>query len=251
MSNHPKKFLDPSKIINKSYFEQNSSDFTCLECKGIITDPIVLSCGHNFCSKCFEDSQNCLFCYNPSIKDEKKSKELLEKLQLLKFSFNNTEYPYEEYVNIIINDLEAPPLFNPDNNENNLKNNAKICIHCGKEYDTMRNVNLYEEKNKKLSEKLKNIYEIKRKLQADIYKASHGTEMPEDTLIDKCKHFFGNYKPIFDCCHRAYGCYMCHDENECHEYQISKKVICLLCACIYEGSQCPKCKIKQCYQKKK
>ena len=32
----------------------------------------------------------------------------------------------------------------------------------------------------------------------DIYENKYGKKMPDTTLIDKCKHFSGNYKPIFE-----------------------------------------------------
>ena len=35
-----------------------------------------------------------------------------------------------------------------------------------------------------------------------------------NTLFDKCPHFFGNYFPKFACCNKFYACYLCHNEYE-------------------------------------
>ncbi len=151
-------------------------------------------------------------------------------------------------------DIAAGPAVGLSSSEKKVESKAVIeekCPYCNQmsSRDKM-GLNIYEKKTEELMKELRGIYQYKRKLQGDLYKSKFNKDMPEETLIDKCKHFSGNYKPIFDCCHTAYGCYLCHDENECHDYQISKKVICLLCAYIYEGNECPNCKVKQCYQKK-
>ena len=69
-------------------------------------------------------------------------------------------------------------------------------------------------------------------------------------LTDKCKHFMGNYIPIFDCCEKSYPCYLCHKEAVNHEIQISNKVICLICKEIYTGNQCTCCGAFQLYKRK-
>ena len=177
------------------------------------------------------------------------SEEISKILEKLNFSEKNKIFKYQEYVNFLNQEHK-----NVNLNAGPLLDNKKTykCKVCGTEYDDIikKQINKYEERNRQLTEELRKIYEYKRKLQGDIYRNKYDTEMPQSTLIDKCKHFSGNYKPIFDCCNTAYGCYLCHDENECHQYQISKKVVCLLCACVYEGNECPNCKVKQCYQKK-
>lgn len=71
-----------------------------------------------------------------------------------------------------------------------------------------------------------------------------------NTLFDKCPHFFGNYIPKFACCNKFYGCYLCHNENEDHLYQFSNKVACLFCKTVYPGKSCPKCKANQLFQRK-
>ena len=72
-----------------------------------------------------------------------------------------------------------------------------------------------------------------------------------NTMFDKCPHFYGNYMPKFACCNKFYGCYLCHNENEDHIYQFSNKVSCLFCKNVYAGKTCTKCKAKQLFQRKK
>ena len=246
-------FLDPEKLIEKHNIN-NINNIICSICKGIIFSPIELFCTHIFCSYCLDNwtkdlNDKCPTCNMVIYKKPSISENILNTLNNLKFSSNNKTYTYNEYINFLNFGNNINLKGNPSLNNNNIKIK---CNTCGVEYNNIIQdiKNKYEEKNKKLTEELRKIYEYKRKLQGDIYKKKYNQEMPESTLIDKCKHFSGNYKPIFDCCNTAYGCYICHDENECHTYKISKKVVCLLCACIYEGNECPNCKVKQCYQKK-
>ena len=69
-------------------------------------------------------------------------------------------------------------------------------------------------------------------------------------LYDKCKHFKGNYLPIFSCCDKSYPCYLCHQEENNHTIILSNKVICMNCKEIYSGNQCPCCNEFQLYKKK-
>lgn len=69
-------------------------------------------------------------------------------------------------------------------------------------------------------------------------------------LFDKCPHFKGNYIPIFNCCGKSYPCYICHQEANTHNMDISNKVICLYCKEIYSGNQCESCGAYQLYKKK-
>ena len=71
-----------------------------------------------------------------------------------------------------------------------------------------------------------------------------------NTLFDKCPHFYGNYMPKFACCNKFYGCYLCHNENEDHPYQFSNKVACLFCKNVYAGKTCSKCKANQIFKRK-
>ena len=71
-----------------------------------------------------------------------------------------------------------------------------------------------------------------------------------NTLFDKCPHFYGNYMPKFACCNKFYGCYLCHNITETHVYQFSNKVACLFCKTVYAGKTCPKCKAIQKFQRK-
>ena len=71
-----------------------------------------------------------------------------------------------------------------------------------------------------------------------------------NTLFDKCPHFFGNYFPKFACCNKFYACYLCHNEYENHPYHFSNKVCCLFCKTVYAGKSCPKCKANQLFQRK-
>ena len=94
------------------------------------------------------------------------------------------------------------------------------------------------------NEPLKEIPKKKKTLEKKLVKV-------ETKLIDKCKHFYGNYKPIFACCGNAYACYLCHNENENHKYEFSNKVICLICNTIYTQNSCPKCNVPQVFKRKK
>ena len=254
-------FLDPDKLINKDNI--SAKKIICSLCKGIIYDPVELYCEHIFCSHCLNAwseklNNKCPLCNKLIYKKQSISEENKLIFSLLKFSDNNKVYTYQEYINYLTlgkdsnSDAGSLLLNNPNDINNDQKQKVYKCNSCGREYDNIiqQVKNQYVERNKKLTEELRKIYEYKRKLQSDIYENKFGKKMPDTTLIDKCKHFSGNYKPIFECCNNAYGCYICHDESECHEYQISKKVICLLCACIYEGNECPNCKVKQCYERK-
>lgn len=71
-----------------------------------------------------------------------------------------------------------------------------------------------------------------------------------NTLFDKCPHFFGNYMPKFACCNKFYGCYLCHNENENHIYKFSNKVACLFCKTVYAGKTCTKCRANQIFKRK-
>ena len=250
-------FLDPDKILDKSNILKENQKIICKLCKGIIFSPVELFCEHLFCSSCLNNwseqlNDKCPICNKVIYKKPNISENIQNILTNLKFSEKEKIYSFHDYIKYLTfgqnDDQNAGPLLN---NQNDNIQKFK-CNSCGQEYNNIiKDIkDIYEEKNKKLSEELRKIYQYKRKLQGDIYKNKYDEEMPESTLIDKCKHFSGNYKPIFECCNTAYGCYLCHDENECHEYQKRKKVICLLCACIYEGNECPQCKVKQCYEKK-
>ena len=253
-------FIDPDKLLDQSIITNSNQKIICKICRGILYSPIELFCEHLFCSHCLNNwseqlNDKCPICNKVIYKKAQISDNIQNIINNLKFFLNNKIYTYNEYIQFLTfgqnSDLGAGPILN--NQTNNMNNNINYkCNTCGKVSNiVIKDIkNIYEERNKKLTEELRKIYEYKRKLQGDLYKNKYNQDMPESTLIDKCKHFSGNYKPIFDCCNTAYGCYLCHDENECHEYQISKKVVCLLCACIYEGNECPNCKVKQCYEKK-
>ena len=254
-----KIFLDQNKLMEQNNI--STKKVICYICKGIIFEPVELYCEHIFCSHCLNDwseklNNRCPLCNKVIYKKASISNENKLLLLNLKFFDNGKEYTYNEYIKFLQFGTEANFEAGPLNNPNDINNSQNKIVHkcnvCGKEYDSIiqQVKNRYAERNKQLTEELRKIYEYKRKLQSDIYENKFGKKMPDNTLIDKCKHFSGNYKPIFECCNNAYGCYICHDESECHEYQISKKVICLLCACIYEGNECPNCKVKQCYERK-
>lgn len=262
--NKNKIFLDPDKLSDKN--SSSNKKLICYICKGIIVDPIELFCEHIFCNTCLKEWSNnsnnkCPSCNKLIYKKPSVTEENEKLISNLKFIDNGKLFSYAEYINHItsgsnINFEAGPVLVNNQNiNEHNINNKNNMiykCKSCGRDYNNIiqERRNIYEERNKQLTEELKKIYEYKRKLQSDIYENKYKKKMPDTTLIDKCKHFSGNYKPIFECCNNAYGCYICHDESECHQYQISKKVICLLCACIYEGNECTNCKVKQCYERK-
>ena len=248
-------FLDPEKLISDDKIL--NKNIICSLCKGIIIEPVELFCEHIFCSQCLKEwteslkdkcpSCNKVIYKKPSISEE--NKKIFEKL---KFVENRKVYSYSDYINHLNSKVNKNFDAGPSLNDIKKQKNIYKCKACGKEYNNIieKVKNKYEERNKELTAELRKIYEYKRKLQSDIYLNKNGRAMPDTELIDKCKHFSGNYKPIFECCNNAYGCYICHDENECHEYEISKKVICLLCACIYEGNECPNCKVKQVYERK-
>ena len=71
-----------------------------------------------------------------------------------------------------------------------------------------------------------------------------------NTLFDKCPHFYGNYMPKFACCNKFYGCYLCHNESENHLYRFSNKVACLFCKTVYAGKTCTKCRANQMFKRK-
>ena len=251
-------YINPEGVIDKSKLKENEQKIICKLCHGIVYEPVELFCEHIFCKSCLDNwEQNlknrCPTCNKFIYKKSKIAENIQIILDNLTFSEKNKEYLYHDYINFLkfgtVMDLNDEV----DLDDISKKTKKKfICKACGKENDNLINemTDKYEEINKNLKEELKKIYQYKRRLQGEIYEKKFGKNMPPSTLIEKCQHFSGNYKPIFDCCNTAYGCYICHDENECHTHQISKKVICLLCACIYEGIECTNCKVKQVYQKK-
>ena len=108
-----------------------------------------------------------------------------------------------------------------------------------------------KEKEKEISKNIINLPPLKEKKEKLKQKISIKNIIKiEPKFIDKCKHFYGNYKPIFACCKKAYPCYICHNENENHNYEFSNKVVCLMCNTIYTQNICPKCHVPQVFKKK-
>lgn len=241
-------FLDSETIINKDFYENVKEMLSCCICAGILINPKQCStCENCFCSECIENwikkSHTCPFkCSYPKIKEGGRMiKNLLEKLIFTcenKCGATNLSYN---------NKIEHMKI---------CKNIKIVCDTCGAEYNENKinkKRNLFDELSKQYSDlrvDLKSLLEEKAVLKEKLRKLKNKTINRNGVLIDKCEHFYGNYKPIFICCNQAFPCYLCHDEEQFHHYEFSNKVLCLICGNIYQGSTCNICNSKQVYKKK-
>jgi len=66
------------------------------------------------------------------------------------------------------------------------------------------------------------------------------------SILEECELASFKWVPIFSCCNKVYGCYLCHNENENHENKEVKEKYCVKCSTINEIDRniCKKCKIK-------
>ena len=64
-------------------------------------------------------------------------------------------------------------------------------------------------------------------------------------LYSICPHLLGNYKKIFSCCNKGYGCVKCHLDNETHQITYNGEEQCLICNIIFIGEKCPFCLVEK------
>ena len=245
-------YIDSESVINKDFFENVKEMLTCCICTGVLVDPMQCSsCENCFCRSCIENwikkAHTCPYkCSSPRIKEGGRMvKNLLEKLI---FKCENecgaVNLTYKKKIEHIKQCVKR----------------SLICENCGSEYNERKNrikIDLKKElqnKYEKMRKEMQILLEEKQRLKDKIKKIKNSTHNNSNSisnlLIDKCNHFYGNYKPIFICCNEAYPCYQCHDENQFHHYEFSNKVLCLICGNIYKGNTCNVCNTSQIYKKK-
>lgn len=268
-------YLPVTSVVSKNVLTSTSTYVICILCKGIICKP--LQCLQ--CSKCY-----CKLCLNTYIKHNNyntpcgcntsmipPSTFIIEMLS--KFSFtcpyncNDEQYDYCAIVNhiIICKKLKitcpscGKKVYSEKINDIKEINEIKIDISIlNDQLDITKNeIRLLKKELEQLTTKKgtiktnKNYYSTENKKSTyNIVDVSKSNEV-NPVLIDKCKHFMGNYKPIFACCGLAYPCYLCHNEKQKHKYEFINRVICLICNIEYTGKVCPKCGASQVYKKKK
>lgn len=111
-----------------------------------------------------------------------------------------------------------------ENKENKNTDNKKI--------KSVNRCKLIDNKHKK-DDNLKNSHEISENKEINDNKSA--------SLFDICPHYLGNYKNIFSCCKKLYGCEQCHYINEKHQIKYNGEDLCLFCNEIFIGDKCPLC----------
>lgn len=247
-------FISPDFIENIDFYSNIKDIVICPICNGIIFDPIQCEiCEKNFCKNCLSKFNNdskenpkCFSnCETPIFKENpKQTKNILDKLIFKCEKCNLNNINYENFIEHLKNCIEY------DNNNNNKLIKCEICEKLITNDNNIKNKNIYKKLSEDLYNEYNNLLKEKYNLIEEINKIQKNKIVNEGNMKDKCKHFIGNYKPIFKCCNTPYPCYICHDDNENHKFIFSDKVLCLICGRIYEGEICPKCNIKQEYIKK-
>lgn len=273
-----KNYMIPEDILNS---------LICSLCKGILYKPFQCNkCKKTFCRTCIETFQlnnnqklPCNCNSNNYTLLDKNIKQYLSKIYFIcPYNCSDEKLDYINIINHLFNCqnkkvncpkcnnlIERNKLKNPDEEISKSINISILKDELFQTKDEIRKLlselNLLKSLNKKntikkpkeekkeipkkiTNEPLKEIPKKKKTSEKKLVKV-------ETKLIDKCKHFYGNYKPIFACCGNAYACYLCHNENENHKYEFSNKVVCLICNTIYTQNSCPKCNVPQVFKRKK
>ena len=153
-----------------------------------------------------------------------------EKLQL---NFPN----YKKYLNSQANDIKNVLINKKRKHETNEYNGTNVNKNIGSKSKKIGSKN-----NKLNSNTNKNIGEISTK---KFEKSNNNMN-----LVDICQHWKGNFKSLFSCCDKEYGCVDCHFNNEQHHLVFSGEILCLLCNKKYKGDKCPFCLVEKIQKRK-
>lgn len=275
-------FLDSISIVNRNFFEGIKDMVLCSICTGVFVEPVKCSsCDNAFCKFCInqwgENSSYCPFmCENFEILEASRTlKNLLDKLvfKCQNYCSGIGEYSYSQicqHLSICGNLIVTCPSCNSNVKNSQLQELEEINILKKRITQLENKVETLENKNLELTEQLEILNKSSNNLKSENRKnlkhhslnsevllkslpfnLSEKSREQELGLIDKCQHFKGNYKPIFDCCNKAFACYLCHELQTNHTYEYSNKVVCLICSNIYMGEQCTNCGAKQLFKQKK
>jgi hypothetical protein len=120
-----------------------------------------------------------------------------------------------------------------ENSENkNKKNNSEQKTPNNKNKNSEKKSNKKSEKNYEKDE-----HSLKKK---EVVNNNNNNK-----LFSICPHLIGNYKKIFSCCNKGYGCVKCHLDNEAHQITYNGEEQCLICNIIFIGEKCPFCLVEK------
>ena len=268
-----KDFLDSEWISNTSFYESVKDIITCHICSGIMINPRECnSCKNSFCKRCIDDwkyhNDSCPYkCDEKEFKESSRPlKNLLEKLTFNCVACNKIDKD-TSYKAILIHIKSCDkikvncPTCTSSVLRSKLIENKQFLI-LKENYGVLsKNYQNLKEENEKLSKEISLLKDVKSLRRSSLntkkndlmglLHSSVDANANELGIIDKCEHFKGNYIPIFSCCERSYPCYICHNQNQNHEFVISNKVVCLICKNIYSGPKCEVCNTYQIYRGKK
>ena len=165
---------------------------------------------------------------------------MLEKeIQNQKSTINDIEYQKflesktkkENEINSSKNNLLNKKRKHESSESKNKKNNSEQKITNGKNKNSERKSIKKVEKNNDRDEQSTKKKEI--------------ANNNNNKTFSICPHLTGNYKKIFSCCNKGYGCVKCHLNNETHQIIYSQEEQCLICKIIFIGDKCPFCLVNK------
>lgn len=191
---------------------------------------------------------------NELAKEKESNTKLLQTIDRLNSEIGKLKF---ELLNLNIDKEKPIDKFESKENNNYSNNNVNNSNINNNIYNTSNSNNVnsnFHNRNNSLNSKsvqISNVNVVSKNSSKEVKKKDVVTiHNNEYDLFDKCPHFKGNYIPIFNCCEKSYPCYICHQEANIHNIEISNKVICLYCKNIYTGNQCDTCGAFQLYKRK-
>lgn len=262
-------YLSSNQIINLSLFESIRESVICLICLGVLVDPTSCSkCENTFCKSCMQTwklSQTAHYlcpmkCIGNKFQEPSSIlKSILSKLEFkCNYCLTDVKYTYHTILQHLSNECNQQMidclLCNNPLRLSDYKSSKFYLEYC-RQAEVIKQLS---EQNRKL--KQENL-ELNKKVRVATEESSCKLKLlmnqhPESqtvgdqfNMFDKCRHYKGNYIPIFKCCDKSYPCYLCHKESTSHLMELSDRVICLCCQEIYSGNRCD-CGAFQLYKKK-
>lgn len=211
----------------------------------------LTDCENNLLFQALCPNYSCVNNLNIYLKDLNK-KEIVSNLLL-----NNSMLEKEiENQKSTINDVEYQKYLKSkikkENEINTLKNNF---INKKRKNEKNEKNEIKSKKNnseQKINNNKNKNYETKshKKVEINHGKDESSSKKKEiannnNKLFDICPHLIGNYKKIFSCCNKGYGCIRCHLDKETHQITYSREEQCLICNIMFIGDKCPFCLVKK------
>jgi len=143
-----------------------------------------------------------------------------------------TKIKKENEINSLKNTVLNKKRKNENSENKNRKNNSEQKTPNSKNKNNEKRSNKKVEKNYDKDEQLSKKKEVVN-------------NNKNNKLVSICPHLSGNYKKIFSCCNKGYGCVKCHLDNETHQITYNGEEQCLLCKIFFIGEKCPFCLVEK------